>query len=213
MELQKWIILLLGFMGSPERGNSVNRIGMSLSIGVNYVDPEHYEGWTGALRACENDARAMSEIARAEGFETVVLLSAEARSERVFEEIRRAARRLRAGDSFVLSFAGHGSQIRDAEAEEDDGLDETWVLHDRMVADDEVRAVLDEFRTGVRVALVVDSCHSASSDRLGPPASGGRPRLMPPALSASVYLQHQAPVRRLAGQCPPGGSTDDGLTH
>src|SRR3712207_728707 len=111
--------------------------GMSVHVGLNRVDPKHYQGWNGQLRGCENDARSMAEIARSEGFDAALLLSPDARSERVFREIRRAAARLQPGDIFLLTYAGHGSQVPDSGAagEESDRMDETWVLYDRMAID------------------------------------------------------------------------------
>jgi hypothetical protein len=44
--------------------------GMSLHIGLNSVDPNHYEGWDGTLVACENDANDMQKIASSLGYET-----------------------------------------------------------------------------------------------------------------------------------------------
>jgi hypothetical protein len=35
--------------------------GISLHIGLNRVDPDHYDGWDGALTACEFDAEDMEE--------------------------------------------------------------------------------------------------------------------------------------------------------
>ena len=37
--------------------------GYSLHVGLNAVDPAHYEGWDGALAACEFDADDMAELA------------------------------------------------------------------------------------------------------------------------------------------------------
>ena len=37
---------------------------LSLHLGLNAVDPAHYEGWDGKLSACEFDARDMAELAR-----------------------------------------------------------------------------------------------------------------------------------------------------
>ena len=37
--------------------------GMSVHVGLNYVDPRYYEGWDGKLVACVNDAFSMEEIA------------------------------------------------------------------------------------------------------------------------------------------------------
>jgi len=37
--------------------------GLSLHIGLNKVDPKHYDGWDGQLRACEQDAHDMVALA------------------------------------------------------------------------------------------------------------------------------------------------------
>jgi len=52
--------------------------GLSLHIGLNRVDPDHYNGWDGQLTACEFDANDMQAIAKNGGFETKVLLTEEA---------------------------------------------------------------------------------------------------------------------------------------
>ena len=39
--------------------------GISLHLGLNVVDPDHYGGWDGALKACEADANAMEALAKA----------------------------------------------------------------------------------------------------------------------------------------------------
>ena len=36
--------------------------GISLHIGLNSVDPGHYQGWDGKLNACEFDAKDMTKI-------------------------------------------------------------------------------------------------------------------------------------------------------
>ena len=43
--------------------------GISLNIGLNSVDPNHYGGWDGQLAGCENDANDMAKIARASNFD------------------------------------------------------------------------------------------------------------------------------------------------
>ena len=49
--------------------------GLSLSIGLNSVDPKHYGGWAGELNACEADAAEMSALAKSQGFRPTVLLT------------------------------------------------------------------------------------------------------------------------------------------
>lgn len=49
--------------------------GISLQVGTNRVDPDHYVGSKGELVSCENDARDMETIARSQGFVTQSLLT------------------------------------------------------------------------------------------------------------------------------------------
>jgi len=42
--------------------------GLSLHLGLNRVDPDHYQGWDGQLSGCVNDAQAMSSIALTQSF-------------------------------------------------------------------------------------------------------------------------------------------------
>ena len=36
--------------------------GLSLHIGLNYVDPNKYNGWDGQLAGCINDANSLKEM-------------------------------------------------------------------------------------------------------------------------------------------------------
>jgi hypothetical protein len=137
---------------------------LSLHVGLNEIDPQHY-GSNGALRGCESDARDMKAIAVQSGYRTKVLLTRDATSLAVLAEIQTAAARLRSGDAFLLTYSGHGSQITDTSGDERDGLDETWVLFDRMLIDDELHRAFSAFRKGVRIFVVSDSCHAGTVAR------------------------------------------------
>lgn len=102
--------------------------GISLHIGVNIVDPQHYNGWDGALTSCENDADTMADIARLQGFETKQLKTIEATRETVKKAMRDAAGQLSGGDFYLLTYSGHGGQVTDIDDEEEDGKDDTWCL-------------------------------------------------------------------------------------
>lgn len=140
--------------------------GISLHIGLNTVDPAHYDGWDGALAACEFDANDMKAIAESRGFESNILLSAEATADTVTAAIERAAEELESGDLFLITYSGHGGQVPDKNDEEEaDRSDETWVLYDRQLVDDELYALWAKFKPGVRIFLLSDSCHSGSVAR------------------------------------------------
>ena len=138
--------------------------GISLHVGVNKASSAFPSAAT--LRGCENDARAMEQIARDAGFEPRdVLLGADATYARVTTKIRSAAAQLEKGDFFFFSFAGHGFQTADAitDSDETDHLDETILLFDVELFDDVLRKDLwPRFKAGVRILMVADSCHSGS---------------------------------------------------
>jgi len=133
---------------------------------VNNVDPGHYNGWEGTLRACESDAEDMRRIGEANGFAPSILLTREATAEAVSVGIARAAEQLGVGDIFLLSYSGHGGQVPDTNSDDEaDAQDETWVLYDRQLIDDELYALFARFLPGVRILMLSDSCHSGSVAR------------------------------------------------
>ncbi len=176
--------------------------GISLHFGLNQVDPDHYQGWDGKLVACEADAKDMAKLAGAQGFETQTVLTKDATAEALLTAVRDAAGKLESGDILLHTYSGHGGQVPDANADEDDRMDETWVLYDRQVVDDELYAEWAKFKPGVRIAIFSDSCHSGTvareavqavgEDRIATSLNGGgngRPRTkgMPDDKARATY--------------------------
>ncbi|WP_159600642.1 caspase family protein [Agromyces humi] len=140
--------------------------GISLHIGLNRVDPAHYDGWDGALTACEFDARDMEAIAKRNGFATTTLMTEEATADSVLTAIAAASEGLTSGDLFLCSYSGHGGQVPDRNDEgEEDRSDETWVAYDRQIVDDELYAHWGRFAPGARIFVLSDSCHSGTVAR------------------------------------------------
>lgn len=144
--------------------------GISLHIGINLLNPEHYAGWEGPLKFCEADAKAIHAIARKVGYEeSSLLLTGDATLGGVTEAMQKAAKALEPGDIFLLSYAGHGGQLPDQRAgdfrDEEDRTDETWCLYDGQLSDDEQSVLYAGFEPGVRVLVVSDSCHSGTVTR------------------------------------------------
>jgi metacaspase-1 len=167
---------------------------MSLHIGLNAVDPKHYGGWSGPLAACEFDANDMAQIAKAQGMAPKKLLTKAGTRKAVLAGIRAAAKALKKGDLFFLSYSGHGGQVADASGDEDDKQDETWCLYDGQLIDDELYFELSKFAAGVRLLVLSDSCHSGTVTRARPAPlpPGMRPKLMPADVALRVYAQHQS---------------------
>jgi hypothetical protein len=196
------------------------RRGVSLHIGLNAVDPKHYSGWDGPLAACEFDAHDMNDLAKAQGMTPTVLLTRDATRDNVLTALRKAAKMLRSGDLFFLTYSGHGGQVEDVSGEEDDKLDETWCLFDGQLIDDELYLELGKFSEGVRILVLSDSCHSGTVVRARPEMGQqtGRTRLMPPRVARQVYTDHKSFYdglqRRVALEARKlGGNPDEALAQ
>jgi metacaspase-1 len=183
-----------GRRASTSRGK-----GLALHIGLNSVDPAHYAGWSGPLNACEADAHDMADIAKKSGMKSTVLLTKKGTRAKALAGIRAAARKLKRGDFFLLTYSGHGGQVTDVTDEEPDGKDETWCLYDGELIDDELYAELSRFAAGVRVLVLSDSCHSGTVTRARPepPPPGTRSKMMPPDIADQTYQQNKAFYDRL----------------
>ena len=195
--------------------------GYSLHIGLNTLDPDHYGG-PQTLYGCHNDANAMARIAKDTGYgDRKVLLDKDATVRAVADGIARAAHDLHAGDIFFLTYAGHGASVPDYSGDEqDDGKDETWCLYDRMMLDDELYEGWRNFREGVRVLVISDSCHSGTILRATTEgivmldATRGttvRPRALSDEVRRKVNATHQALYRKVAKGLDPTSGQDGGL--
>jgi hypothetical protein len=139
--------------------------GISLHIGVNSVDPGHYGGWSGPLKACEFDAEDLRELADGQGYTSTALLTQNATRGSVLKALEDAAASLSSGDIFLITYSGHGGQVPDENGDEQDLTDETWCLYDGQLIDDELYVAWSAFGPGVRVLVLSDSCHSGSVTR------------------------------------------------
>ena len=140
--------------------------GISLHIGLNYVDQNHYSGWDGELSAAEYDANDMYAIAEKQGFKPIKLLRSDATRDTVTTSIKTASSQLKENDFFFISYSGHGGQLPDLNFDEDESMDETWCLFDGELIDDELSKLWSTFQKGVRILVISDSCHSGTVLRM-----------------------------------------------
>jgi len=198
---------------------------MSVHVGLNQVDPTHYNGWNGALTACEFDANDMEALARSRGFETTKLLTREATADAVIGAIENAANELERGDIFFISYSGHGGQVPDTNSdEEEDRSDETWLAFDRQIVDDELYALWAKFQPWARVLVLSDSCHSGSvnkdiTDPVPDPVATAeiaaqqspRFRALPRDTMIETYMQNQGLYDGIQEQFPSSGRSESEL--
>jgi hypothetical protein len=183
--------------------------GIALCIGLNNVSTIHYDGWDGALKVCEQDARDVKKIADKIGFTTDLLLTKNATAANVLAKIDQAAAALKSGDIFFLYYSGHGgNEIPDINkdeveelADEVDGYDESWCLYDRQVIDDILYQRWFKFKPGVRIFVVSDSCFSGDIIKLvgGKRVSSklnGSVKRMPEKVGHRVFMKNSASYQK-----------------
>lgn len=182
--------------------------GYSIHIGVNLLDPDHYDGWSGPLNACEADAEDMASLASKNDFSTTILLTREATRAAVIAAVEKAAAILKAGDMLLLSYSGHGGQIPDRSGDEEDSVDETWCLYDGQLLDDELNLLWSKFGREVRILLFSDSCHSGTVaremavDTATESPELGAPRFMPSAQARKTYRANREFYDQLSESMP-----------
>lgn len=145
----------------------------ALCVGLTHVDPTtpEYDGWDGAAgcTGCKKDVEHVRTYLRGLGYVVTAKTNQEATKSGVLAGLSWLANRALANDRVVIYYSGHGGQVPDMDGDEaDDDLDETLVLYDGQMLDDEIHDSLVRFQQGVRVIMVSDSCHSASNYRAGP---------------------------------------------
>lgn len=153
----------------------------ALCIGIN-----DYPGTNMDLRGCVNDAEDWAKALAKRGFVVKKLLDGDATKEKLVTAIGEHIRNAKSGDSVVITFSGHGTIVADASGDEVDGWDEALCPHDimqrRSLRDDEIHKLFAGRASGVRIALISDSCHSGTVTRVAavdPDAEGARPRYLP----------------------------------
>lgn len=201
MNLLTKLLEALGIYDSKPKKPSRKPKGYALNVGVNVVDPKHYAGWSGPLNACENDARHMSAMLQAKGYETKVLLTKAATRENFFAALGDITAVALPGDIVVVSNSSHGSQVPDYDGDEADCMDETICLYDGQVLDDELEAAWSMFAPGVRLMFISDSCHSGTMARLMGAQSAvivqPGSKAAPPEVAAATAIRNEAMYRAI----------------
>jgi metacaspase-1 len=197
---------------------------ISIHIGLNRVDPSKYEGWDGQLNACEADANSMEAIAKSLGYSTTKLLTKAATADAVMGAIKHAASTLKKGDICLVTNSSHGGQVPDKNGDEPDHKDETWVMFDREIVDDELYSLWAGYAPGVRIVVLSDSCHSGTVTRAmpiqgtqwePPPMSDGslpKVRAMPDDVAARTYETNKAMYDAIQKSVPSGEQVDPDAT-
>jgi metacaspase-1 len=136
----------------------------ALLVGINYINSDLQ------LSGCLNDAKSIYFMLRNKfGFEQANmagLLEKDATRKGIISGMKWLVHGAKPGDVLFISYSGHGSQVKDVNGDEADGLDESIIPYDWTmkgeIIDDEIHAIFSTLPKGVQVVAVFDSCHSGT---------------------------------------------------
>ena len=144
-----------------------NLIGVKkgLLVGINYVGTE-YE-----LNGCINDVNDMSQVLQSRyGFNSsnIELMTDNTSNKptkiNIINGITNLLKNSIAGDTLVIAYSGHGTNVRDTSGDEWDGYDELIVPLDmNLISDDEINSIIRaNLKSNVNVFTFFDCCFSES---------------------------------------------------
>jgi hypothetical protein len=144
---------------SASRGKRI-----ALCIGIDaYPAPN-------TLAGCVNDSQEWETLFRSMEFSVGALRDEAATRQAIMDGLASHVGRLKAGDTFLFQYAGHGTQFDDQAGDEPDGKDEAFCPVDMMTAgfirDDDIRTILNGVPAGALAIGFIDCCHSGTIARL-----------------------------------------------
>lgn len=130
----------------------------------------------------DKDIAYVVEYLRNSGYTSVcTLANQQATKKGIITAFHRLTKECQQGDIVYVHFSGHGQQMRDANGDERDGLDESWIPYDayktpckkdngeKHLTDDEINALLLNIREKIgdtgKMLVVIDACHSGDGTR------------------------------------------------
>jgi hypothetical protein len=155
----------------------------ALCIGINNYPGTHMD-----LAGCVNDANAWEAELKGRGFKVTKMLDEQATKAAMAAAFKEVIGGAAKGDLVVITYSGHGTYVPDASGDEVDGLDEGLCPYDIQTGggallDDEIHALFAARKSGVRLVLISDSCHSGTVTRAAQPddaePEAPRPRFLP----------------------------------
>ncbi len=142
----------------------------ALLVGIN-----DYPGTQNDLAGCVNDITNVYDVlVKYFGFapaDITLLSNKRATKKAILDALKALLAKGREGDTLVFHYSGHGSQVRDAEGDElSDGQDEIICPYDfdwdsGFIKDDDFAALFSGLKKGVRLEVILDSCHSGTGTR------------------------------------------------
>ena len=149
---------LARFIKSIRSIGEKNNSKQGVLVGLNYT------GTRAALKGCYNDAKRMSQTLKTKyNYSNISILTD--RNITIYYNILEVLEKLVSSEASHLffQFSGHGTQVRDRNGDEKDGMDEAlYSVGGTIITDDQINETLKKLKPGVTLVIIIDACHSGS---------------------------------------------------
>lgn len=148
-------------MTSYHRGtDKINNMKEAVCLSIN-----NYPGSDNDLQECNNDSLDLKEFFESLGFVVTRYVDSQVTKNLFISELTRLVNKAVAGDTIILSYSGHGTQIFDKSGDEVDYYDEAVYLYDGALTDDVLCNILLQLKDGITCIIILDSCFSGTGTR------------------------------------------------
>jgi hypothetical protein len=189
-------------------------------IGIN-----QYQVPGADLRGCVNDVKNLEHaLTTYYGFsaqDITLLTDLQATKKAMQSAIKKLIARGKKGDTLLLHYSGHGSNVPDDNGDEADHRDEILCPTDLdwndPLRDDWLRKAFNKLRVGVSLTVIMDCCHSGSNTRaFTPPDAPIKERFLPCPLDLMATesgRKLRGTLRGQLGKAPRGRKRKSDIVH
>jgi hypothetical protein len=177
------------------------------------------------LRGCVNDVKNLEQaLTTYYGFsaqDITSLTDLQATTKAMQSAIQKLIARGKKGDTLLLHYSGHGSNVPDDNGDEADHRDEilcpTNLDWNDPLRDDWLRKTFNKLRAGVSLTVIMDCCHSGSNTRaFTPPDAPIKERFLPCPLDLMATesgKKLRGTLRGQLGKAPRGRKRKSDIVH
>ncbi|MBS0168148.1 caspase family protein [Nitrospira sp. CMX1] len=177
------------------------------------------------LNGCVNDVKNLSGALKTYcGFadkDITTLIDLKATKKAMQTAIEKLIKGGKKGDTLLLHYSGHGSNVPDDNGDEADHRDEILCPTDLdwkdTLRDDWLRKTFDKLRVGVSLTVIMDCCHSGTNTRaILPPDAPVRERFLPCPLDLMATesgRKLRGTLRGQLGKAPRGRKRKSDIVH
>lgn len=177
------------------------------------------------LRGCVNDVKNLQKaLTTYYGFSVkniTTLVDLQATKKAMQAAIQKLVTGGKKGDTLLLHYSGHGSNVPDDNGDEADHRDEilcpTNLDWDDPLSDDWLRTTFNKLRAGVSLTVIMDCCHSGTNTRaITPPDEPIKERFLPCPLDLMATesgRKLRGTLRGQMGKAPRGRKRKSDIVH